>query len=321
MAITPSGSFSSLSGAAPLYPLPLPNASSSANSASLNETEQALAEVELLAQNQKKLGSLTNRMTTILSGFDRRLIKLESTMLPIHKSTQTLMRIQGNIDHVLDSLNKTLGHYDVLQDEEPLIQKGPSARNPTPYLDTVSRVRQGLDYLAKSDLQSQQKVMLRMNDLIEMGSRNIAELIKDWVTAESDQHGLDVEDYLQREVPLPRLSTATVDAVVPLFSFLKTLPTHPKTHHAPFSSALVAYSEIRGRYMDASLSVLGQRVIKYSQERLGSTATRAGMTAAWKNDEEGSGYMRGSAGLSNWINATIDMAEVSLSTNLTLRVS
>jgi exocyst complex protein 7 len=250
-------------------------------------------------------------MTSILSGFDRRLIKLESTMLPIHRSTQTLLRIQDNVDLVLDSLNKTLGHYDVLQDEEPLVRQGPSARDPRPYLDTISRVKQGLDFLATSDLQSQQKVMLRMHDLIEMGSRNIADLIREWLSAESNQNGLDLELYFRQEAPLPRITTATIDNVAPLFSFLKTLPTHPKTHHAPFSSALVAYSEIRGRYMEASLAPLGQMIISYSQETLGSTAGRSGMTAAWRNEEENTGYARGSAGLSNWISATVDMAEVS----------
>lgn len=274
-----------------------------------NDTEQALAEVELLAQNQRKLGSLTNRMTSILSGFDRRLIKLESTMLPIHRSTQTLIRIQNNVDQVMHSLNKTLGHYDVVQDEEPLLRQGPSVRDPQPYLDVIARVKHGLEYLARSDLQSQQKVMLRMNDLIELGSRNVADMIRDWVSAESDMHGIDVNEYVPRGMALPRLSSATLEAVIPLFSFLKTLPTHPQTHHAPFSSSLVAYSEIRGRYVDASLAPLAKRVISYSQERLSSSAGRAGMTAAWQHEEDDQGYSRGSAGLSNWINATIELAE------------
>jgi exocyst complex protein 7 len=310
MVLTPSGSFSSVPMSAhqthhhvsPLTP-------TAPHSAALNDTEQALAEVELLAQNQKKLGTLTNRMTTILSGFDRRLIKLESTMLPIHRSTQTLLRIQDNIDHVLESLNKTLGHYDVLQDEEPLVMQGPSTRNPQPYLDTIGRVKQGLDFLVQSNLQSQQKVMLKMNDLIETGSRNIADLIKDWLTAETDQHSMELEENLSREVPLHRLSSATIDAIVPLFSFLKTLPTHPKTHHAPFSSALVAYSDIRGNHMENALVRLAQRVLTYSQERLESSAGRSGMTAAWQNDDEEAGYTRGSAGISIWINSTLSMAE------------
>lgn len=55
--------------------------------------DNAVAELELLAQNQKKLDQLTQRMTRILSGFDRRLANLEGTLLPIHHRTQTLQRV------------------------------------------------------------------------------------------------------------------------------------------------------------------------------------------------------------------------------------
>lgn len=110
---------SSAAAAAAMAPSP-----SATGSTIHTDNEQALAEVELLAQNQRKLGALTNRMTSILAGFDRRLIKLESTMLPIHRGTQNLIRIQENVDAVLHSLNKTLGHYDVVQDEEPILRQG-----------------------------------------------------------------------------------------------------------------------------------------------------------------------------------------------------
>lgn len=186
-----------------------------------------------------------------------------------------------------------------------------SVRDPQPYLDTIERVKEGLEYLARSNLQSQQKVMLHMNDLIELGSRNIGEMIKDWVGAESPAEGIDLQDLALRGEPLPYLSLPTIEATVPLLSFLKTLPSHPKTHHAPFSSALVGYSELRSRYMDASLAPLAQRLTKYSRDQLGASAGHAGMTAAWQQSEDEAGYSRGSSGLSIWITATLDMAEVS----------
>lgn len=62
----------------------------------VNDTELAFAELELLGQNQRKLASLTSRMTTILSGFDKRLVKLESSILPIHRSTQKLTRLSDS---------------------------------------------------------------------------------------------------------------------------------------------------------------------------------------------------------------------------------
>lgn len=62
----------------------------------MQSKDMEMAELELLAQNQKRLASLTGRMTTILNGFDRRLVKLESSILPIHRSTQELSRISAS---------------------------------------------------------------------------------------------------------------------------------------------------------------------------------------------------------------------------------
>lgn len=60
----------------------------------LHDTDDALADLEILAQNQKKLNQLTSRMTGILSGFDSRLAGLEGTMVPIQHRTQTLQRVE-----------------------------------------------------------------------------------------------------------------------------------------------------------------------------------------------------------------------------------
>lgn len=97
--------------------------------------DMELAELELLGQNQKRLASLTGRMTTILSGFDRRLVKLESSILPIHQSTQALSRVSAStyrrgalltrdIDLTEKELARSLRHYGVVVDEEPLILQG-----------------------------------------------------------------------------------------------------------------------------------------------------------------------------------------------------
>lgn len=109
----------------------------------LNDTDDALAELEILAQNQKKLNQLTSRMTGILSGFDQRLAGLEGTMIPIHHRTQTLQRVDKSeyecracastaltsspspdIDATLEALKHTLGHFDVVEEEEPKILQG-----------------------------------------------------------------------------------------------------------------------------------------------------------------------------------------------------
>jgi len=87
-----------------------------------------------------------------------------------------------------------MGHFDVVQSEEPLILNGPNVENINPYLDTMDRVLKGLEYLERSDLKSQQSVLLKMYDLIEIGSIKLSEIISDWITAESNP--IDIHEYL-----------------------------------------------------------------------------------------------------------------------------
>lgn len=67
-----------------------------APSASTRDGDAALMDMELIEHHRRRLGALTGRMTTILNGFDRRLIKLESSILPIHQSTRMLARISAS---------------------------------------------------------------------------------------------------------------------------------------------------------------------------------------------------------------------------------
>ncbi len=88
-----------------------------------DDTEVAFAELQMLSQNQRKLATLTSRMTTILSGFDKRLIKLESSILPFTKGHRNLHACRQHRPYSA-ALNKTLGHYDVVIDEQPLLKQG-----------------------------------------------------------------------------------------------------------------------------------------------------------------------------------------------------
>lgn len=83
---------------------------------------------------------------------------------------------KSDIDSTLATLDKTLSHYDVVQDEEPLIRKGPRPDDIRPYMDTIDRVRKGLEYLKRSDLRSQERVMQDMvsgrGNLVEHQTRD-----------------------------------------------------------------------------------------------------------------------------------------------------
>lgn len=48
------------------------------------------ADLEVLNSNLRKTDEITSRMATLLGGFDNRLQKMESSMKPIHRTTQRL---------------------------------------------------------------------------------------------------------------------------------------------------------------------------------------------------------------------------------------
>ncbi|PWN30121.1 hypothetical protein BDZ90DRAFT_229148 [Jaminaea rosea] len=284
--------------------------STSTMSVSWQDNDDALAELELLAQNQRKLNQLTQRMTGILSGFDRRLASLEGTLLPIHHRTQTLNRVEKNVEATLEALQHTLGHFNVVDEEEPKILKGPDVHNVSSYLDTIDRLVRGLEYLKRSDLKSQEGVVRRMHDLIETGSRNLTTLLEEWVSAESVP--ISPEDYGPRGLPLPILSGSTLEAIIPIFSRLKTLPTNPSNGYAPFLAALSLYSDLRGSYLEQSIAPLGKRLVDFATDRVGNSNASRGamMTAAFDAEGEDEGaYQRGSAGAKEWLAAILDLAE------------
>lgn len=260
-----------------------------------DDTEVAFAELQMLSQNQRKLATLTSRMTTILSGFDKRLIKLEGSILPIHKGTQRLARMSDNIDLTLAALNKTLGHYDVVLDEQPLLKQGADARDTRPYMETIDRVVKGLQYLEQSNLKSQEGVMKRMYDLIELGSRSLCSVVSDWVRADSE--AIDLAEY-SRDAHYPVPSEDTHNAIVPIVNYLSTLPRHPRTGHTPLSAGFAAYASVRSTYLTQCLNPLAARLQQHAVERIGTGAGGSGMTMANHDDDEDhhSGYRRGEAG-------------------------
>ncbi|CCF53274.1 hypothetical protein NDA11_003534 [Ustilago hordei] len=260
-----------------------------------DDTEVAFAELQMLSQNQRKLATLTSRMTTILSGFDKRLIKLEGSILPIHKGTQKLARMSDNIDLTLAALNKTLGHYDVVIDEQPLLKQAPDVRDTRPYMDTIDRVIKGLNYLQKSDLKSQEGVMKRMNDLIELGARNLTNVVSDWVRADSGV--IDLSEY-SRNAHYPVLSEATHNAIIPILNYHSTLPRHPRTGYSPLSAAFATYASVRSNYLAQCLIPLASRLQQYALEKIGTGASGAGMVMVNNHDDEdhSSSYRRGEAG-------------------------
>ncbi|CAG8828230.1 25143_t:CDS:2, partial [Dentiscutata erythropus] len=66
----------------------------------MERLDEDSADLAFLEENLEKTEDLTEKMTSMLNVFDDRLVRLEASILPIHKSTQTLTKL---VDSILNS--------------------------------------------------------------------------------------------------------------------------------------------------------------------------------------------------------------------------
>lgn len=270
----------------------------SASHGTMPDSEMAITEMELLEQNQRRLASLTGRMTTILNGFDRRLVKLESSILPIHKSTQTLSRIGHNVEAVQKNLEVSLRHYGVVVDDEPAILRGPDPRNPWPYLELIQRVSQDAA-TKKASRGTQERVQSKMDMLIEQGTRKITELVREYTAAES--RPTDPMAFVRAGAAAPMPSKECLTSVKALLQFLFTLPDASLGAGSGLSLALQAFSSVRSVYLTSTLQGLQEHVLQVAAQ-MQNTSVRACREAYVE-------YQRGSAALQEWLLATTRMIQ------------
>uniref|UniRef100_H2ZQN2 Exocyst complex component 7 n=1 Tax=Ciona savignyi TaxID=51511 RepID=H2ZQN2_CIOSA len=118
------------------------------------EIETRLAEEkkrsEMIKENLEKADQLTNSMVTILNHFDERLHKLEDTILPVHRKTKDLQRLQDNIEKTLTSLDHVIGYHHVANDVEPVLRQGPS-RQVDKYLHSMERLVKAVAFFSENN--------------------------------------------------------------------------------------------------------------------------------------------------------------------------
>lgn len=61
---------------------------------------------------------------SILSSFESRLMKLENSIIPVHKQTENLQRLQENVEKTLSCLDHVISYYHVASDTEKVIREG-----------------------------------------------------------------------------------------------------------------------------------------------------------------------------------------------------
>lgn len=61
---------------------------------------------------------------SILSSFESRLMQLENSIIPVHKQTENLQRLQENVDRTLSCMDHVISYYHVAKDTDRIIREG-----------------------------------------------------------------------------------------------------------------------------------------------------------------------------------------------------
>uniref|UniRef100_A0A2I2Z897 Exocyst complex component 7 n=1 Tax=Gorilla gorilla gorilla TaxID=9595 RepID=A0A2I2Z897_GORGO len=82
---------------------------------------------------------------SILSSFESRLMKLENSIIPVHKQTENLQRLQENVEKTLSCLDHVISYYHVASDTEKIIREGPTGRLEE-YLGSMAKIQKAVEY-------------------------------------------------------------------------------------------------------------------------------------------------------------------------------
>nr|BAB14694.1 unnamed protein product [Homo sapiens] len=108
----------------------------------LKQEEETLS---FIRDSLEKSDQLTKNMVSILSSFESRLMKLENSIIPVHKQTENLQRLQENVEKTLSCLDHVISYYHVASDTEKIIREGPTGRLEE-YLGSMAKIQKAVEY-------------------------------------------------------------------------------------------------------------------------------------------------------------------------------
>uniref|UniRef100_G1TWT5 Exocyst complex component 7 n=1 Tax=Oryctolagus cuniculus TaxID=9986 RepID=G1TWT5_RABIT len=83
----------------------------------LKQEEETLS---FIRDSLEKSDQLTKNMVSILSSFESRLMRLENSIIPMHKQMENLQRLQENVEKKLSCLDHVISYYHVLELQEDM---------------------------------------------------------------------------------------------------------------------------------------------------------------------------------------------------------
>ncbi|XP_039264976.2 exocyst complex component 7-like isoform X2 [Styela clava] len=235
------------------------------------EIERKLAEEQgklaALKESLATADALTHNMVNILSHFDERLHKLEETIIPVHRETKDLQRLQDNIDKTIISFDDVISYHHVAKDIGLVLHQGPS-RQVDRYIECMERLLNAVNFFKENNPDSPE--LNTVKQLFDVGkdklesefqgqlSRHSKPTQPDQLLRLKDDSGVKEEGQLTMIVPpdsTPGIIPLPPKAVSDLSKMAKWLSNQEKT-----SDYATNYATIRSSNLQKTIIALKEYI-------------------------------------------------------------
>uniref|UniRef100_A0A4W4F7G4 Exocyst complex component 7 n=1 Tax=Electrophorus electricus TaxID=8005 RepID=A0A4W4F7G4_ELEEL len=199
-------------------------------------------------------------LVSILSSFESRLMALENSIIPVHKQTENLQRLQENVDKTLFCLDHVISYYHVAKDTDKIIREGPSGRLDE-YLACIAKIQKAVEYFQDNNPDSPELNTVKVR--FEKGKEQLEAEFRALLTRYSkpvppililDAIGGDEE--LEGEVTLEHLPEAVLQDLICISTWL--------VEYGRNQDFMNVYFQIRSNQLDRSIKGLKEHFRKNS---------------------------------------------------------
>ncbi|NXR37223.1 EXOC7 protein, partial [Zosterops hypoxanthus] len=199
---------------------------------------------------------------SILSSFESRLMKLENSIIPVHKQTENLQRLQENVEKTLSCLDHVISYYHVAKDTEKIIKEGPTGRLEE-YLSCMDKIQKAVEYFQDNNPDSPE--LNRVKSLFERGKESLESEFRSLMTRHTkpvppililDLISGDEEMDMQEEMSLEHLPESVLHDIIRISGWL--------VENGRNQDFMTVYFQIRSVQLDRSIKGLKDHFRKNS---------------------------------------------------------
>ncbi|KAK5906395.1 hypothetical protein CgunFtcFv8_002266 [Champsocephalus gunnari] len=235
-------------------------------SARKREIEEKLKQeqetLSFIRENLEKSDQLTKGMVSILSSFESRLMQLENSIIPVHKQTENLQRLQENVDKTLSCMDHVISYYHVAKDTDRIIREGPTGRLDE-YLACIAKIQKAVEYFQDNNPDSPELNTVKAR--FEKGKELLEAEFRSLLTRYSkpvppililDAISMDEELEVQEDVVLEHLPEAVLQDIICIAGWL--------VEYGRNQDFMNVYFQIRSNQLDRSIKGLKDHFRKNS---------------------------------------------------------